>query len=67
MVQNAIYATRERVLDTVRRLLRSVGELNNALPILLISHDPMVISIAHRIHQLKDGILVEHQELLQAT
>ena len=53
--------------QTVRRLLQNVRELSNRLSILLISHDPMVISIADHIHQLKDGTLVEQQALLQAT
>ena len=53
--------------QTVRQLLQNVRELSNRLSILLISHDPMVISIADRVHQLKDGTLVEQQEILQAT
>jgi len=54
--------------NTVRRLLQNVRKLSDRLSILLISHDPMVISIADRVHYLKDGTLIEQQqESMQAT
>jgi ABC-type bacteriocin/lantibiotic exporter with double-glycine peptidase domain len=52
---------------TVRRLLQNVRELSRQLSILLISHDPMVISTADRIHHLKDGSLIEQRESPQVT
>jgi ATP-binding cassette, subfamily B, bacterial len=48
--------------DTVRQLLGNVRTMAHDLSILLISHDPVVISSADRVYQLKAGTLVEQPD-----
>ncbi len=45
-------------IETVGRLLENISCLENAPAILIISHDPAVVSIASRIYRLSNGTLL---------
>lgn len=51
---------------TVRQLLANVLQLRSGLSVLLISHDPVVISAADRVLHLKDGSLFDQPLSLAA-
>lgn len=44
--------------ETVGRLLETISSLDNAPAILIISHDPAVVSIADRVYRLAHGTLL---------
>ena len=53
--------------EAVRQLLWNIRTLADSLSILLISHDPTVISIADRVHHLMHGVLVEQRDAQQTA